>query len=96
MCSGRGSSRSVADTLKPSAPLSPRKRPVRSGPPSRVKGLAPLRPPEPVVTREPSASTTVTPMTLSATVPWVVEPKKALFCESAPPTVATRPESGPQ
>ena len=39
---------------------------------------------------------TRTPNTLAATVPCRVEPKKALFCDSAPPTVALMPDSGPQ
>ena len=33
VCCGRGSRRSVAATFTPKAPLSPRKMPVRSGPP---------------------------------------------------------------
>ena len=69
---------------------------MKSGPPYRVKGWVPRRPPEPVVTIRPSARITVTPITLSATVPFIAEPKKALFCDRAPPTVALMPDSGPQ
>ena len=62
--------------------------PVMSGPKWRQNGLECLCAHEPVVTTEPSASTTLSPITLSATVPHTPEPWNRLFCESAPPTVA--------
>ena len=51
---------------------------------------------EPVRTRLPSASTTSRPTTESAAVRCSAAPWNTLFCDSAPPTVAKRPDSGPQ
>ena len=53
-------------------------------------------PPEPVFTTVPSAKATSSDKTASAAVPWMLEPKKILFCDSAPPTVAYMPEKGPK
>ena len=44
----------------------------------------------------PSAVTTSRPSTLADIGPCRAEPKNAAFCDAAPPTVATMPESGPK
>ena len=94
--SGRLINRSVIRALIPMAPVSPVKRPVRSGPYQRKNGLEVLIDADPVFSSLPLPSTTSNESTDSADRPWLPVPMLAEFCEVDPPTVAFRPENGPQ
>ena len=91
-----GIRRSVARALTPSAPVSPTNKPVRSGPSQRKNGRPRAPPWAPVGSSSPRPVTTSRPITASAAEPHAAPPQNTLFCDSAPPTVARRPDSGPQ